>query len=57
MRPTSAILPYRDRAFDAVQAARELPVDAIVDGSFQRVGNRLRITVQLIESNGISAAG
>jgi serine/threonine-protein kinase len=50
VRPTSAILPYRNRAFDAVQAARELSVDAIVDGSFQRAGNRLRITVQLIES-------
>ena len=50
VRPTSAILPYRTRTVDAVQAARELSVDAIVDGSFQRAGNRLRVTVQLIES-------
>jgi serine/threonine-protein kinase len=51
VRPTSAILPYRTRAVDAVQAARELSVDAIVDGSFQRAGNRLRVTVQLIDSH------
>ncbi len=50
VRPTSAILPYRDRTTDAVRAARELSVDAVVDGSFQRAGNRLRITVQLIET-------
>jgi serine/threonine-protein kinase len=50
VRPTSAILPYRNRTVDAVHAARELSVDAIVDGNFQRAGNRLRITVQLIES-------
>jgi len=50
VRPTSAILPYRTRTVDAVEAARELSVDAIVDGSFQRAGNRLRVTVQLIEA-------
>ena len=50
VRPTSAILPYRTRVIDAIHAVRELSVDAIVDGSFQRAGNRLRVTVQLIES-------
>jgi serine/threonine protein kinase/Tfp pilus assembly protein PilF len=50
VRPTSAILPYRARGTDALQAARDLSVDAVVDGSFQRAGNRLRITVQLIEA-------
>ena len=50
VRPTSAILPYRSRPVDAIDAARELAVDVIVDGSFQRAGNRLRVTVQLIDS-------
>ena len=49
VRPTNAILPYRTRGTDALHAARELSVDAVLDGSFQRAGNRLRITVQLIE--------
>jgi serine/threonine-protein kinase len=50
VRPTSAILPYRVPGSDALQAGRDLSVDAVVDGSFQRSGNRLRITVQLIET-------
>lgn len=55
VRPTNAMLRYRDRRTDALQAARELSVDAVVDGSFQRAGNRLRITVQLIDAkDGIS---
>jgi len=51
VRPTSAILPYRHRTGDALQAARELAVDAVVDGSFQRAGDRLRITIQLVATN------
>lgn len=50
VRPTSAVMPYRDRTVEPLRAARDLSVDAIVDGSFQRSGNRLRITVQLIEA-------
>jgi tetratricopeptide (TPR) repeat protein len=33
---------------DALQAARELQVDAVLDGTYLRVGNQLRITVQLL---------
>ena len=50
VRPTSVILPYRNRTTDALHAARELAVDAVVDGNFQRAGNRLRITIQLIDT-------
>jgi tetratricopeptide (TPR) repeat protein len=32
------------------QAARELGVDAVVDARFQRVGSRLRVTVQLVDA-------
>ncbi|HJW13063.1 MAG TPA: protein kinase [Thermoanaerobaculia bacterium] len=48
VRPTSAILRYRDRAVSPEEAGRELCVDAVVDGSFQRSGSRLRVTVQLV---------
>ncbi|MEO8431167.1 MAG: protein kinase [Acidobacteriota bacterium] len=48
VRPTSAILAYRDRPVSAEEACRDLDVEAIVDASFQRSGSRLRVTVQLI---------
>lgn len=48
VRPTSAILSYQNRAVDALSAGRELSVDAVVEGRFQRVGERIRVTVQLI---------
>jgi serine/threonine protein kinase/tetratricopeptide (TPR) repeat protein len=50
VRPTSSILRFQDRSTGPGQAARDLAVDAIVDGSFQRVGQRLRVTVQLIDA-------
>ncbi|HEY3171431.1 MAG TPA: protein kinase, partial [Thermoanaerobaculia bacterium] len=51
VRPTAAILRYQDRSVDPQQAGRELGVDAVVDGSFQRAGSRLRVTVQLIRTS------
>jgi len=48
VRPTSAILRYQGSAADPRAAAEELGVDAVVDGSFQRAGNHLRVTVQLV---------
>ena len=54
VRPTSAILRYQDRPTEPQQAARELEVDAVVDGSFQRAGERLRVTVQLVSADGRS---
>jgi serine/threonine protein kinase/tetratricopeptide (TPR) repeat protein len=50
VRPTASILRYRDRPIGPEEAGRELDVDAVVDGSFQRSGSRLRVTVQLIDS-------
>ena len=49
VRPTAAILRY-DAAVDPMVAARELGVDAIVAGTVQRSGSRLRVTVQLISA-------
>ena len=52
VRPTAAILRYRDQPVDPQEAARQLAVDAVVDGSFQRAGERLRVTVQLVAADG-----
>jgi len=48
VRPTAAILRYQDRVMAPEAAGRELGVDAVIDGTFQRSGSRLRVTVQLI---------
>ncbi len=50
VRPTAAILRGRDRRLGPEEAARELAVDAVLDGSFQRAGSRLRITMQLVDA-------
>jgi eukaryotic-like serine/threonine-protein kinase len=50
VRPTSRILRYQDAPSGPQEAGRELEVDAVVDGSFQRAGSRLRVTVQLIDT-------
>jgi len=52
VRPTSAILPYRDVPVSPETAGRELDVENVVDGSFQRSGSRLRVTVQLVAAAG-----
>jgi serine/threonine-protein kinase len=51
VRPTAAILRYTDLSVDPQQAGRELGVDAVLDGSFQRSASRLRVTVQLIRTS------
>ena len=51
VRPTAAILKYHACGVDPHQAARELGVDAVVDGNFQRSGSRLRVTVQLVRAS------
>lgn len=55
VRPTSSILKFNLLAQDAIEAGRELQVDAILEGKFQRVENRLRLTVQMLRPhNGFS---
>ena len=55
VRPTSAVRKYTNQEVDALQAARELQVDAVLDGTYLRVGNQLRITVNLLRvSDGTS---
>ena len=51
VRPTSAVLKYAGRERDPVAAGRELGVDALLDGSIQKIGDRIRVTVQLLRTS------
>ncbi|MDQ3063622.1 MAG: tetratricopeptide repeat protein, partial [Acidobacteriota bacterium] len=48
VRPTSSVLPYREKQTDAFVAGKELAVDFVVDGTIRRVGKRIRVTAQLL---------
>jgi serine/threonine-protein kinase len=48
VRPTGAVLKYTDPQQDLTAVGRELGVDAVLDGSLQRFGDQLRVTVQLV---------
>jgi len=49
VRPTSAIVKYAGAGQDPLAAGRDLRVDAVLDGRIQRAGDRIRVTVQLIQ--------
>jgi serine/threonine protein kinase/Flp pilus assembly protein TadD len=48
MRPTSSVLRYTSADTDPLAAGRELNVDYVVDGHLRRVGDRIRVTAQLL---------
>jgi len=48
VRPTSAVRRYVDQEIDALEAARQLKVDSVLDGTVQRAGDRLRVNVNLL---------
>jgi DNA-binding winged helix-turn-helix (wHTH) protein/TolB-like protein/Tfp pilus assembly protein PilF len=50
VRPTSAVRRYADPDRDAAAVGRELGVDAVVEGSVQQAGGRLRVTVQMVSA-------
>jgi TolB-like protein/DNA-binding winged helix-turn-helix (wHTH) protein/Tfp pilus assembly protein PilF len=47
----NSIVQYRGRTKPLPQIARELNVDAVVEGTVMRSGDRVRITAQLIEAS------
>lgn len=47
VRPTSSVLDYGND-FDPLAAGRELRVAFVLDGRMRRVGERIRVTVQLL---------
>ena len=51
VRPTSSIMKYANSDTDPVQAANALQVSSVLDGRVQKIGDRIRITVQLIRAS------
>ena len=49
VRPTNSVLKYAKGADDPAQAARELEVNSVLAGTYQRVGKIMRVSVQLID--------
>ena len=49
VRPTNSVLKYAKRPDDPAQAARDLQVDSVLAGTYQRVGTVMRVSVQLID--------
>ena len=47
VRPTSAIFKYAGKSYDPATVGHELGVDAVLEGTVQHVGDRVRVTVQL----------
>src|SRR5262249_25557875 len=55
VRPAAAVRSFGGEAQDALAAGRALEVEAVLDGKIQRAGDRLRVTVQLIDvSTGVT---
>ena len=48
VRPTSSVSKYTRSQQDAVTSGRELGVEAVLDGSVQKISDRIRVTVRLI---------
>jgi TolB-like protein/tRNA A-37 threonylcarbamoyl transferase component Bud32/Flp pilus assembly protein TadD len=48
VRPTSAVRPYGALDTNAMEAATALEVDAVLDGTIQRAGERLRVNLTLV---------
>jgi serine/threonine-protein kinase len=51
VRPTSTILRYEGQKVSAQGAGRELASDYVVMGTVQKVGDRLRVNVQLVRTS------
>ena len=49
VRPTSSILGFEEKGIDPISAARKLDVSYILDGNIKKAGERLRVTVQLLD--------
>ena len=55
VRPTSAVRRYSPPDTNALEAAREPQVDAVLDGTLQRAGDRLRVNMTLVRvSDGVT---
>jgi non-specific serine/threonine protein kinase len=48
--PRAAVAPFRDKPSTASEVGRQLSATHVLGGSLRRAGNRLRITVQIVET-------
>src|SRR5207248_10436902 len=48
VRPTSAVLRYAHSDRNLLAVGQELQVDSLLDGSVQKSGDQIRVTVQLV---------
>jgi len=48
VRPTSSVVRYATEDADALTVGRQLGVEVLIDGRFQRRGDRFRVMVQLV---------
>ena len=51
VRPTSAVRRYAKQDTDALSIAKELGVDSVLEGSFQRAGDQMRVSVNLLRTS------
>jgi TolB-like protein/Tfp pilus assembly protein PilF len=49
VRPTSSVRKYTDLEQDPVAAGRELAVDSVLEGSIQKLNDRIRVTARLVK--------
>jgi|SRR5687768_1785776 len=49
VQPLSSVRKYADAQQDPVKVGQEVEADAVLDGSIQKVGDRVRVTVRLID--------
>lgn len=48
VRPTSTVFKYTDQQYDPIAVGRDLKVDAVLDGTVQKIGERVRVSLRLI---------
>ena len=48
VRPTSSVRRYSELDQDSATAGRELAVDSVLEGSIQKMGDRIRVTTRLV---------
>jgi DNA-binding winged helix-turn-helix (wHTH) protein/TolB-like protein/Tfp pilus assembly protein PilF len=51
VRPTAAVRAYAEFHRDPLQAARELHVEAVLDGALQMAGDRVRVSLNLLQTS------
>lgn len=49
--PTNSVYQFSGRDYDRIEAGRKLNVEAVLDGTVQRIGDRVRVTAQLTRIN------